>query len=300
MNTVNDQVSLLAEQQRQHHAKAFQQRLDDGSVNTWLDPDNGDYWGNSLVLESLIAPLNALERQSVLTLGDGKGGKEAVFFRSCGHRATASDICTEVLAEAHKRGLIEAYVSANAENLAFEDGAFDLAATKETLHHLPRPYLAVHEMLRVARQGVILIEPHYQPPNPDQVGILGCLRRAIRHLRGHRPPPFMPPAEYEESGNFVFRFTPYELTQIARAMGLPAVAFAYAHHYFEPGCASVQGEELRRLMNAKRQEFSDADRRHGQESRPMLISLLWKKPLPPPFAKALKASGFSVHLLDRP
>jgi ubiquinone/menaquinone biosynthesis C-methylase UbiE len=300
MLTNDNQVSVLAEQQRLHHASAFRQRLEDGSVSIWLDPDNGDYWGNSLVLESLVAPLSILEPRTVLTLGDGKGGKEAVFFRNCGHSATATDICDDVLAEAYRLGLIEAYASADAENLAFDDAAFEIVATKETLHHLPRPYLALHEMLRVAKEGVILIEPHYRLPDPERVGIIGCLRRAIMRLSGHRSPPFMPPAEYEESGNFVFRFNPYELTQIARSMGMAAVAFAFAHHYFEPGCATITGDELRRLKDAKRTEFAAADRRNGVESRPMLIALLWKRTFTVDFASALTTAGFNIYLLDRP
>jgi SAM-dependent methyltransferase len=51
------------------------------------------------------------------------------------------------------------YVKQNMEKLTFSNRSFDLVFVKEAIHHIPRPILALYEMLRVAKKGVIFIEP---------------------------------------------------------------------------------------------------------------------------------------------
>jgi hypothetical protein len=41
------------------------------------------------------------------------------------------------------------------------DGAYDLVLVQDGLHHLSRPVLGFTEMLRVARRGVLVMEPHW-------------------------------------------------------------------------------------------------------------------------------------------
>lgn len=48
---------------------------------------------------------------------------------------------------------------ANAEQLPFASGSFDLVFCKESLHHLARPVLGLYEMLRVCRRAVVFVEP---------------------------------------------------------------------------------------------------------------------------------------------
>ena len=55
---------------------------------------------------------------------------------------------------------IKNYKIENAENLSFEDKTIDFILCKESYHHFPRPMVALYEMLRVARNGVLLIEPN--------------------------------------------------------------------------------------------------------------------------------------------
>ena len=48
----------------------------------------------------------------------------------------------------------------NVNDLTFQDESFDYVFTKETLHHLPTPFKGLCEMFRVAKRGVIIIEPN--------------------------------------------------------------------------------------------------------------------------------------------
>lgn len=48
---------------------------------------------------------------------------------------------------------------ADATNLPFPDNAFDIVSVHDGLHHLKEPQKAVREMVRVARKGIVIIEP---------------------------------------------------------------------------------------------------------------------------------------------
>src|SRR5207244_11059813 len=59
------------------------------------------------------------------------------------------------------------FVAGDATALPFEDGYFDLAGTRRTLHHMRRPELAVAELVRVTRPGGrILVEDQIAPADP--------------------------------------------------------------------------------------------------------------------------------------
>ena len=51
------------------------------------------------------------------------------------------------------------YVQENSECLTVASRSFDLVICKEGIHHLARPVLGVYEMLRIARDAILVIEP---------------------------------------------------------------------------------------------------------------------------------------------
>jgi ubiquinone/menaquinone biosynthesis C-methylase UbiE len=85
------------------------------------------------------------------------------------------------------------------EAMSFADNSFDYAFTAASLHHLPRPPVGLYELLRVARKGVIVIEPNDS---------LLC-RIATR---------FGLATEVEESGNYVYRFSFRDVEKCARSL----------------------------------------------------------------------------------
>lgn len=93
-----------------------------------------------------------------LTVGDPYGF-DANYLISKNQNVIASDIAGTFFPIVKEQGIIKEYAVENAEHLSFEDNSFDYILCKETFHHFPRPYLAVYEMLRVAKEAVILIEP---------------------------------------------------------------------------------------------------------------------------------------------
>jgi ubiquinone/menaquinone biosynthesis C-methylase UbiE len=59
------------------------------------------------------------------------------------------------------------FVEADAAQLPFADGSFDLAGTLRTLHHVRRPELVVAELVRVTRPGgTVLVVDQIAPVDP--------------------------------------------------------------------------------------------------------------------------------------
>ncbi len=78
------------------------------------------------------------------------------------------DVVPELLDEARKRAPENAeFVEADAEELPFPPGAFDVVCTARTLHHVPRPELVLAEMTRVLRPGgTMLVVDQLAPGDP--------------------------------------------------------------------------------------------------------------------------------------
>jgi SAM-dependent methyltransferase len=90
--------------------------------------------------------------ERVLDAGAGTGGF-AFAAAPLVREVVAADIVPEVLETGRERAAKDfptvTFVEADVARLPFEDGAFDLAASVRTLHHVPRPEIAVAELCRV-------------------------------------------------------------------------------------------------------------------------------------------------------
>ncbi|MHC5058762.1 MAG: class I SAM-dependent methyltransferase [Planctomycetota bacterium] len=280
-----------------HHREKFTERLRDGTVEAWLVNDNADYWGCCLPLTDIEPFLRTLPPSRILTVGDGKGGKEAAFVKRLGHHAVASDVCADVLAEAKRRGIIDEFREEDAEALSCANESFDYVLVKETLHHLTRPYLALYETLRVASRGVIVIEPR------TDLGVGFGLRACFRYILGRLfrvcslpKAAALPKPVYEEpAGNFCFCFHPYDLAQVAIAAGCEAYAWAHTRTYWEPDCERIKGEELEALIKREAERMEG-----GREAFPMLAFIMFKEQPSADSAAALRASAFELAVPGRP
>jgi ubiquinone/menaquinone biosynthesis C-methylase UbiE len=59
------------------------------------------------------------------------------------------------------------FVEGDATSLPFEDGTFDLACTRRTLHHIARPERAVAELVRVTKPGgKVFVDDQIAPVDP--------------------------------------------------------------------------------------------------------------------------------------
>lgn len=110
-----------------------------------------------------LIPLGGL----VLDVGCGTGRLGAAIAEE-GYDVFGVDLSPEMLRRARERGLVATY-AALVTRLPFADGAFDLALTVATLHHLETPdrvAATVREMARVVRRGGFVVLWDHNPANP--------------------------------------------------------------------------------------------------------------------------------------
>jgi SAM-dependent methyltransferase len=102
-------------------------------------------------VRSFLAPLTGDER--ALDAGCGAGAL-ALALAPLVREVVGLDAVPEALDQARRRAPANAtFVEGELARLPFERGAFDLAGCLRVLHHVPRPELAVSELVRVTRPG---------------------------------------------------------------------------------------------------------------------------------------------------
>jgi ubiquinone/menaquinone biosynthesis C-methylase UbiE len=197
--------------------KAFFQKFkdaDQNTINNWLQK----------VLFSSIDPLLGSKGTSWLTVGDAYG-LDAHYIQSNNptHAAHASDLNSDFLEVASKEGFVSSFSAENAEKLSFGDNTFDYVLCKESYHHFPRPYMAVYEMLRVAKKGVVIIEPQDPISKMPVLLFMTNMLSAIGDKMVARV--WKNRFSYEPVGNFVYKVSEREFEKLAAGINLPFIAF---------------------------------------------------------------------------
>lgn len=159
-----------------------------------------------------------------LTVGDFYYGSDAQYIQSKGFKVVASDVDDHFLKKGKEIGYIENYSKENVESLSYDDGQFDFVLCKETLHHLPRPYIGLYEMLRVSKVGVVLIEPYDRFLNASLIEKLG--NYLLKKIKGKMHD------LYEPSGNYKYPISKREIKKIALGLNLPYVAYKTISDYY--------------------------------------------------------------------
>jgi len=195
------------------HEMELAQKLDLPSC--YSRPNSVDAWRHRRMLESVLPIVKALPQAKWLTVGDGGFGSDAFFLEGFGIDVTATSISTYTLEVAHARGFIRKYAAENAEAFSLADNSVDFVLCKESFHHFPRPLLAFYEMLRIARQAIVLIEPVEGPPRP-LAALKAFAKRLLRHDLSD---------QFEPSGNFIYRISVRETFKTLTALGFPCLAW---------------------------------------------------------------------------
>ncbi|GGH19440.1 class I SAM-dependent methyltransferase [Pedobacter zeae] len=185
---------------------------------------------------SCLDPLLTKKHLNWLTVGDAYGF-DAQYILQSGNHVLATDLNTDFLTVALKEGIINACVAENAEKLTQHDNSFDFVLCKESYHHFPRPYVAMYEMIRVAKLGVVVIEPQ------DPIAKMPLLLMLSNIFS--RNAPFLNKLwknrfSFEPVGNFVYKVSEREFEKLAAGLGLPMVAFKKINpNYWFKGAESI-------------------------------------------------------------
>ena len=89
---------------------------------------------------------------------------------------------------------------ADNQEMAFKDRSFDYVFIAESLHHLKEPTRGLYELIRIAKEGVIVVEPH------DSWLTRLFIKLGLAH-------------DYEtEHGNYVYRFNKRDVDKISKSL----------------------------------------------------------------------------------
>jgi len=190
-------VDEIKERQKEHSDEAYKSRFRKG-WQSLKESFIGDFI-NYYPLKKAISLLPfSLRGKTVLNICCGDGF-EAEYLVKLGAKVTVSDISSEAVKAAKRRCPQVKGVLADAENLPFKDENFDLVIVRAGLHHLPNPDKGISEMDRVSKQGFIFIEAqkNFITKILIEIGLA---------------------EEYEESGNYVYRFTRKEIKTMMKKL----------------------------------------------------------------------------------
>lgn len=150
---MNNSVEKSKERHRTHESR-------EGYWSGAFDSAHDDTKRHFEMLKTALPVLKNINPKSILTIGDNRG-RDAHFFKSTlGCHSTASDLDISKLLPAKNDGYISDCLVVDVENIPLEDNSVDVVIAKESFHHWPRPMMGFYEMLRVAKFGIILIEPN--------------------------------------------------------------------------------------------------------------------------------------------
>ncbi len=159
---------------------------------------------------------NGQEKTLVVCSGSGM---EAEMIARTGRRVILLDLSFDAVCRARERarrfGLQFDLVVGDAEKLPFRSGAVDVVFVHDGLHHLPDAYQGVREMLRVARQAVVIAEP------ADAALTRLAVKLGISGV-------------YEEAGNYVYRLRKDRLIETFRECGAQKWSFRRNLIYYQP------------------------------------------------------------------
>jgi len=124
-------------------------------------------------IRRLVAAARLKGDERVLDIATGPGYIAEAFARAA-REVIGVDLTDAMLAigkqRTVERGVTNvSFRAADAQNLPFEDGAFDVVVCRLTLHHLMEPLQVLREMARVCRAGgKVLVEDIYASEHPER------------------------------------------------------------------------------------------------------------------------------------
>jgi SAM-dependent methyltransferase len=141
-------------------------------------------------IRRLVAAAHLTGSERVLDIATGPG-YIAEAFAGAAREAVGVDLTDAMLAIARERtkerGISNvSFRTADAQNLPFESGAFDVVVCRLALHHLLKPLQVVWEMARVCRVGgAVLVEDIYASEHPERAAYQDCweILRDPSHVR---------------------------------------------------------------------------------------------------------------------
>lgn len=267
---------------------------------SWFRDDNVDCWRHERMYRS-IAPI--LQKNSKwITIGDGRFGLDSIRLKKIepSLNILPTDISPESLEFAKKSGLISKYGLVNAEAIKFPENEFDYSFCKESFHHFPRPYIALYEMIRVSKKGVVFIEPNEHYFQPFILDVAYSFKNLIKKLLGMKPQ-HRDKWNYETVGNYIYSLSKREMEKVALGLNLPAIAYKYFNDYYESGVEFAKKEISSRVFRKIKRKINNKDKacKYGLATSSSIALIIFKESPSNTEIEQLKSNGFTFVNLPR-
>ncbi len=260
---------------------------------SWLRHGTIDAWRHDRMYALFDILVNWDKSHDWLTVGDGRYGNDAHYIHGLGVNVLATDITDVLLNKAVSKGHIQACKSENAESLSFVDDSFDYVFCKESYHHFPRPMIALCEMLRVARKGIVLLEPNdILVPSTYLQSVTYGLKYLIRQLIG-KP---INKHVYETSGNYMYTLSRREIEKFSLGVGLTCVAYHGINDCYLPGVEQELVDDDSELFKQVKNRIKKSDllTRLGLKANDLLAVILFVTPPDTELRHSLTSAGYMV------
>ncbi len=251
-------------------------------------------WLQQLFFDCLSPVLEG--KASWLTIGDAYGF-DAQYILSKGNKALATDLNADFLAIARQEGIVEQYAAENAEKLSFVDDGFDYVLCKESYHHFPRPYAALYEMMRVAKQGIVVIEPQdpvsKMPLLLSLINIFSSNNKLLNKIWKNR-------FSFEPVGNFIYKVSEREFEKFAAGLNLPMVAFKQVNpNFYFKGADAINIESKSGKVIRMKKWLLDQLVRFKLLPGQVLSTIVFKQMPDKDLQSKLEKSGYRLVLIPK-
>jgi ubiquinone/menaquinone biosynthesis C-methylase UbiE len=257
----------------------------------YTHPDSIETWRHDRMRNNLLPLIHYFPDAQWITIGDGSYGSDAYYLQNRGLSVLATSISDETISVAHNLGYIKKYKAVNAEDIAEENNSFDFVLCKEAYHHFPRPPVAFYEMLRVAKNAVVLIEPQ-----ESRVSFLGFIKKTIKKLI-RKDISF----NYESTGNFIFRINIKEIIKMMVALNLSYIAYKKFNDFYFPSFStnSKKGLSIAKIITDSGIIFQNILCRIGLLDYGLSVIIIFKTEPDVGLIKTLTKKGFKLKKLPK-
>jgi len=293
---------MFSEKSYQKHENHFNDHTSGGSqsikAKTWLNNDTVDAWRHDRIRRTLMPLINEFPESSWLTVGDGRYGTDAHFLKEHGIKALATDISDVLLKEGKELGFIDDFAKENAEKLSFDNDQFDFVYCKEAYHHFPRPTIALYEMIRVAKFGVVLTEPRDRQISSNFTKVFfNQLKDLVRNFLGKSSKSH----NFETVGNYVYTISSREIEKVALGINLQYVAFKLTMDCYIPGVEFEKATNNNKVFQKVKSRIALWELLDyvGVANTGLLTAIIFKNPPSVNLQSSLKSTGFQLVKLPK-
>jgi SAM-dependent methyltransferase len=300
-----DAVEASYAAQSGFYEELYHDRAEAVSDGRFFRDDTPKAWVHRRLLQCADPLLECDPQARWLTVGDGRFGRDAHYIESKGLRVLATDISDSLLKQAKEQGYISECRALNAEAMALEDNSHDFVLCKESYHHFPRPAIALYEMMRVASQGVILIEPNDEPTVAPLLFVAKRLFKSIamrlglgQLLRTQDTSIIQPNTHFfEKSGNYMYGLSARELEKVA--IGLNCAVIALKGMDICEEALEEEGITIEALQRRSEHIEQVVKRSLSQNRHGYLAAIILKFDPEEALRAALEAQGYNIIDLPR-